>query len=649
MLSGEMGSTSSDNGETKRYLWRGGSLQQAPAPLNRPEDEIDQELKQWDAKSFICSVISICNTEGDPITDPFMYGALLNKLPNCAFWSACLELNPDGIPHVHTLSCTGQRTDAFKRSALTIWNQIKGTINLDITKDDVMDVLKCQKCHRPSSMMAYMTKKPIWIMSNAPRMLATLDGCIQYGKGARFIREKSDTDGMNAMAKEITQTIMEHGCKTIEECMNRAPEVMSKYLHRGSFQTVVNNCLLYVRATARIWSLTQYKTYNPDPSSIHGILLTQGINPDQFDRDFYEWITKKNTKKNTFVLWGPSNTGKSAMIVGLKGCVSWGEIVNSNTFAFEALPECTIGVWEEPLISPELAEKAKQVFEGMETSIPIKYKKPYKLPRIPIIMTTNHAPWRFCSAEQDMFRNRMYIYEFMNTMTEPIFNPRCSGSSCKCCYCIQCSGSEASATYAAAGKMQRGEQPIQTGVLPGNGSETSNVGSGSMPEHSGSTERASGTDSGQPASTSSGVEKQCTISTGFSSSTSTTDERDIHGSVRKHGSSNSGIGISNTESGIEQHVESSGNRGYNGTDSGANRKRGSDACGRGDSKIARFDEEENDVSENVGSMLGSGGKMAIETKIQTEKPELGGETIALKIPSVTEWKCYFSYLQIKHG
>nr|QUS52575.1 NS1 [Mute swan feces associated chapparvovirus 2] len=649
-MSGEMGSSSSDNGEVRRYLWRGGSLQQAPAPLIKPENEIDEELKMWDAKTMICSVMSICNDEGDPVTDPFMYGALLNKLPNCAMWAACCELNPDGIPHVHTLSCTGQRTDAYKRSALTIWNQIKGTINLDITHDDMLDVLKCQKCHRPSSMMAYMTKKPIWILTNMPRMMVTLDGCMQYQKGARFIKEpKTETDAMNAMAKEITCTILEHGCRTVEDCMRRAPEVMQKYLHRGSFQTVVNNCLLYVKATAKLWNLNQYRTYNPDPSSIHGILINQGIDVDKFDLDFYRWINKQDTKKNTFVIWGPSNTGKSALIAGLKSCVSWGEVVNTNNFAFEALPECTIGVWEEPLISPELAEKCKQVFEGMETSIPIKYKKPYKLPRIPIIMTTNHAPWRFCTAEEEMFKNRMFIYKFMYSMTEPEFVPRSGRGSCECSYCTRCTGSEASVAYGATGKMPRGEQSIQTGILPGNGSSAGNVGTGSMPINSGSAGCTSGSDNGGSASTSGGSEEQCTISTGSSSSTSTTNERNIHGSGGEHGSSNTGIGIPNSEPGIEQHVESSGNRGHDGENSGGNRKRGGNEGGRGDRKYPRIDEAENATSEDVGGMLGRGKTIQIETEIQTKQSIMGGDVVTLKIPTVTEWKCYFSYLQNKHG
>nr|QUS52577.1 NS1 [Mute swan feces associated chapparvovirus 2] len=649
-MSGEMGSTSSDNGEVLRYLWRGGSLQQAPAPLNNAESVLDDELKMWDAKTMICSVMSICTNEGDPVTDPFMYGALLNKLPNCAMWAACCELNPDGIPHVHTLSCTGQRTDAYKRSALTIWNQLKGTISLDITREDMLDVLKCQKCHRPSSMLAYMTKKPIWVMTNMPRLMATLDGCMQYQKGARFIKEpKTETEAMNSMAKEITCTILEHGCRTVEDCMRRAPEIMQKYLHRGSFQTVVNNCLLYVKATARIWNLNQYKSHNPDPSSIHGILINQGIDVDQFDLDFYRWINKLDTKKNTFVLWGPSNTGKSAMITGLKSCVSWGEIVNSNTFAFEALPECTLGVWEEPLISPELAEKCKQVFEGMETSIPIKYKKPYKLPRIPIIMTTNHAPWRFCTAEETMFRNRMFIYEFRYTMTEPDFIPRSGRGSCQCSYCKRCTGSEASIAHGTTGKMPRGEQSIQAGVLPRDGSSAGDVCTGPMPEHPGSTGRASGSDSGESASTSSGGEKQCTISAGSSSSTGTTTERNIHGSSGKHGSCNTGIGIQSSESRIEQHVESSGNRGHDGENSRADRKRGGEDGGSGDRKRPRIDENQNASSENVGGMLGRGKTIQIETQIQAEERELGGPPITLKIPTVTEWKCYFSYLQNKHG
>lgn len=605
----------------------------------------------WDAKSMICSVMSICTDTGDPVTDPFEYGAILNKMPNCAMWCACLELNPDGIPHVHTLACTGQRSDAYKRSALTVWGQLKGTINLDITRDNILDVMKCQKCHRPSSMIPYMTKKPIWIMSNSERLLSTMDNCIAYQKGSRFIKEnRTETDSMNAMTKEITQVILEHGCKTLEECMQRSPEIMQKYLHRGSFATVVNNCLLYVKATANIWNLAQYKSYNPDPSNIHGIIITQGIDVDAFDLSFYKWITKAEIKKNTFVLWGPSNTGKSALISGLKGCLPWGEIVNSNTFAFEALADATIGVWEEPLVSAELAEKAKQIFEGMECSIAVKYKKPLKLKRVPIIITTNHAIWRFCTAEEEMFKNRMTIWKFNHSMTEPIFVPRCGGTSCKCSYCIRCNGSETNLSDETVRGLQDEEQSIQSGILSGDGTETSNVGSGSMSTSSGSTERDAGSIGTGSTSTSSGSEEQCTECTGSSSSTSTTTERDIQRSSGEYGSSDTGIGISHSESGIEQHVGSSGDRGYDGENSRTNRKRRGSESGPRNKKNIKIDGDQNGAGENVGGMLGRGKTAKTQIEIQPKESGMDREIITtLKIPSVTDWKCYFSYLQTRYG
>lgn len=645
-MSREMGSSTSDN-RPGRFIWTAGEKQEAPEALDRPESAVDDELKLWDAKSWICSVMAISRAEGEPITDPHYYGALLNKTPNCAMWAASCELNPDGIPHVHTLALTGQRSDAYKRSVAAIWENIKGTINLDIEHDDNLDVLKCQKCHRPSSMIPYMVKQPLWYMTNSTRLLGTLDDCVRYQKGSRFIKDtKGETSNMNLMTQEITQVIMTHGCKTVEDCVKRAPEIMAKYIHRGAFQTVVSNCLMFVKATAGTWSLGLYIRQSPNPEAIHKILLTQGICPEDWDLCFHEWITKKSPKRNTFVLWGPSNCGKSALISGLKSCVAWGEIVNSNTFAFEGLLENTIGVWEEPLISPELAEKAKQIFEGMETAVPIKYKKPIKLPRIPIIITTNHAPWRFCTNEEPMFRNRMYIWRFNHTMTDPVFVPRASGSGCECRYCGKCSVSSPTPGSPTIGAVSSGEQSLPEQLVSRDGAQTSDVGGGSLPSSGGSAQWGYNRES---PSRGRGESEQCTDGTRPSVSSGSSTELNLYRSSGKSGPGNSDFGIPGSESGSLQYVESDRYRGDDVHDSGPDRKRRR-ADGRpGDREYTESSRAENEASSHVGSVLGGSATAENEIQIQTKESEVGGSVDPITVPTPDEWKMYFAFLQNKYG
>ncbi|MEG2266607.1 MAG: hypothetical protein RSC68_20000, partial [Acinetobacter sp.] len=290
-----------------------------------------------------------------------------------------------------------------------------------------LDVLKINKCHSPKAMLGYMMKNPITVISTDTSMLEIGYNMRCYGMHEKYLNKQKEKEAapqvnleeldMNKMVKDITMIMEDNKVFTIEECMKVAPECMAKYLHRPGLNAIVMNCASFVKATATIWNINKYAKDIPNPAPIHRVLVFQGLNTNLFDYEFYNWITKKHPKKNTFILQGPTNTGKSQFISGFKLLVSWGEILNSQSFNFEALQEKNFGVWEEPLISSELAEKFKQISEGMVTMIPIKYKKPVKLPRTPIMITTNHHIWRYCTQEEEMFKNRCFIYNFFNNTT----------------------------------------------------------------------------------------------------------------------------------------------------------------------------------------------------------------------------------------
>ncbi|QEJ80805.1 NS1 protein [Psittacara leucophthalmus chapparvovirus] len=612
-----------------------------------------RNLALLDMKQHQCCIIQINDANGEPLTAPLIYALVLNELTTINAWVCTGEYNSQQIFHVHAMVQTSARSDSLRRSFntaminLTCSDNFRSQFGQQIT----IECLKLERCHKPSSMLAYIMKHPTWLCANADRYLQLCFDADFYNLPDRF-RPKAEeitAPEMNPMTQEIIDAIISGGCKTFEEVIRTNPGLVAKYLHRSNIQTVIANCLLFVRATGETWSLNTFSKFDINPEGIHQVLLFQGIQPSIFDPIFHAWITKQDPKRNTICIHGPSNSGKSAFISGLKQCCPWGEIVNSNTFAFEGLVDCCMGVWEEPLCSPELAEKAKQVLEGMVCSIPIKFKRPHKLPRTPIIITTNHPLWRFCTAEEEMFRNRMWIFEFYYTMIDQQFIYRTSEPSCECRYCSASRSRAASLSEPESSSMQGGEQSIPPGEEPIRSSSPIDVGSGSM---CGTGEGTSRSDSSSRRCSSSSTSEQRPDSTGPSISSSSSIIRFLGHSSNQP--SNPRIGICDTGSTSTKHVESTIHPRRDGNDSDGTRKSG------GKHKFKR-DRGGNgaDIRKHARiPVLVGMGETETQTQtipVQTKKRRLDRPMDALKtnipmfIPDKQNWQEYLNYLAHWYG
>lgn len=626
------------------------------------------QMGLWDSRTWQACVLSIWDTQA--ISDVRPYAFLVSACKSVKKWFLCAEKDSNEQIHVHLLALTHQRSDSFKRTLENTWGQVAIAAMSDIEQPDpTLEIVKCQKCHKPSSLLAYMAKDPEWIAAENEEDLMVFNTAWSYDLGLRF-RQKQElekakkadpnTAQMHAITAEITEVITNHNCRSVEDCMRAAPEIIAKHLHRSGIATIIQNCIAWVTSTGAGWSLVTINLkHTPDPTAIHTTLLHQGIVPDIFDRDFYTWISKSDLKKNSFVLWGPTNTGKSAFLSGLKLCINWGEIVNSNTFAFEGLINNQIGIWEEPLISPELAEKAKQIFEGMETSIPVKYRKPVKLPRTPIFITTNHAPWRFCTKEEEMFRNRMFIYSWENNMHDTTFHCRTSEHRCKCRVCQESRGSAIAAGGESTGCLSGGEQPVQQ-LVPTT-SQTGNVSTGSLPGsgegeiYAGTEterERGAGTNEGshsrQCSSDTGRQQVKCTHSTGLSSSTSTTASHSLRPD-REPRSCDTGERANSPELWCAESLGSDGSGHDHDRNRGHNRDGDTtDTDSEPDTRYSRRPIQKRRHSEEM-VLMGENQNKKARHQIPTTERRLGGEMGTLTIPTRSQWFMYLSYLQSQYG
>lgn len=609
-------------------------------------------MKQWQ-----CGIFQICDAKGDPVCDPLLYALFFNQITTVYNWFMTGEHNENKIFHVHALLRTGQRTDALRRTMTATWESLNLSENYQmmIGQQATIDCLKLQKCHKPSSLTAYMMKGPEWVVASEERMLQLAYDIEKWNLNDRFKPKENEPETapeMNQMTRDLIELIVTNGCKTIEDCMRHGPQILSKYLHKPGLSAIVQNCITFVKSSGATWNLGMYEIYEPNPEAIHKVLLHQGIRPQTFDLVMFTWLTKLSSKQNTLVLWGPSNTGKSGFIAGFKSIIPWGEITNgSSGFNFEGLIDQVIGIWEEPLINPETAEKCKQIFEGMTCSIPVKYKKPYMLSRIPILMTTNHAPWRFCTAEEQMFKNRMYIFEWNYECKDQPFHCRTSEPRCQCRYCERSRCSEITASTTGLSQLQGEEQPVVTGEQSPRAEQSSNVGSGSMSAGDGGDQGCHGS-SGSSSFSSQDINSPST--SGNVSGGSSRTERHM-GKFRIIRRGNLECGATGTTPVFLESERIRGNDGGNSSRDGAG---GSGGGGNGSIRgNGRKRAEKRTSSVTLGSWLASG-KIGEPVPTQTKKQKVDSFLATLdrqetnetmSVPTAAQWRQYLSYLFHWHG
>lgn len=329
------------------------------------------------------------------------------------------ELNKHGVGHYHVLVSTLQRSDRFRRTLLAKADSL------------VFDCVKWGTCRVWRAMHAYMLKDHLDGIYTNRESYEWARWNIATDNSAQYKLSKEERKGnAKPMIEELKSIILGQRCRTYQNVMERGGTILERYLHVAGLSSIIENCLAFYN-NVNNWRLdTVYAEWVPNPNGIHNVLRKQNVDIPAFDSLFWAWINRRAGKKNTLLFLGPSNTGKTAFIRGLMGGIPHGEIQNiASGFAFEDLVGVYMGVWEEPLIGPELAEKAKLIFEGATTSVPVKRKQPVVISGVPILMTSNHVPWKWCSNEVDALRNRMHIIRFDVGMAS------CSGGGETCNVC----------------------------------------------------------------------------------------------------------------------------------------------------------------------------------------------------------------------
>lgn len=369
---------------------------------------VDERIERFFTDQYMANhiafILKIPNLEAIPkaLENYISIFAFQKFWENKIYWT--YEINEKGIPHCHVLMKTIIRADNVRRTLIEKYG------------DTYWDVIRSSKVHHFRGLLRYMCKNPIAIACTDSDGLEAMEYLVQEcGRVPQHKSESTNTE-INPIARDIIRCMEENNVSTTEELMRFCPNTMGKYLHKTNLDAIVANCRLWVKRPVGFKKVVHkaFETFKSTYSAkkIHFYLMFQGVDVATFDDAFTEIFLTGNTKKNCLVIEGPSNTGKSCFVRELQNYLNVGNVLNSATFTFSHCVDRDLILWEEPLITGDLAETCKLVFEGMPTTVPIKHKEPRTLARTPVIVTTNKPIWHYTSVNKDAFLNRIHLFVF---------------------------------------------------------------------------------------------------------------------------------------------------------------------------------------------------------------------------------------------
>lgn len=168
--------------------------------------------------------------------------------------------------------------------------------------------------------------------------------------------------------------------------------------------------------------LDKYGSFKPPPgylttretiNMIQKFCIHNGFLTTSFLDNLFDVLTKALPKVNTFVLQGEANSGKSWI---LRSLLPWfmffGEVRAGTGYNFlwqDCLDTSLIFV-EELMITQDIVEQCKLVFEGASTAVHVKCKGDQLLNRTPVLVTCNHSMWKWCQADMKALKARCFHY-----------------------------------------------------------------------------------------------------------------------------------------------------------------------------------------------------------------------------------------------
>uniref|UniRef100_A0AAU7E1N5 NS1 protein n=1 Tax=Mops bat parvovirus TaxID=3141925 RepID=A0AAU7E1N5_9VIRU len=330
------------------------------------------------------------------------------------------ERDPLGVIHYHYLYNTNQRTDNAKRS-------LKDALNYNVPNTLNITANQCKNLH---SYLTYLWKNPNVIITNNI-FLAKYFWSVKYHAITGETELINTATSIKDFTHTLTHLIPKYNIQTWENCMQKIPQLTQKFLHISNIEHIFQNTLHWCEQNkpncAELYKdliLNSNTCCNANHKIIEKILMHQEIHITEFAHDLLKWLLRTEVKKNTFILQGPGNTGKSVVARSFSRLFDKvGEILSNSNFAFQNLFGKQLILWEEPIINENLSEKIKLIMEGKATEVDVKMKQPKVLYPAPLLITTNHDIWHWCQMNKDTYMLRSYRYFFLHQIQFTHDNP----------------------------------------------------------------------------------------------------------------------------------------------------------------------------------------------------------------------------------
>lgn len=142
----------------------------------------------------------------------------------------------------------------------------------------------------------------------------------------------------------------------------------------------------------------------------------QDIDYDEFCSTIFAVMDRKTSKRNTVLILGPSNSGKTVMITKplTRICRHFGQVGNRGNASEFVFMECVdkrmISI-DECLMNKDMLEDVKLLFGGEQMRVAVKFEGHAIIKRTPCIVTSNAAPWQLDYSQKTPIVNRCFIYD----------------------------------------------------------------------------------------------------------------------------------------------------------------------------------------------------------------------------------------------
>ena len=326
--------------------------------------------------------VATCHIPASQITRfPASWANYLSHYPRIPWYTATDALTAEFASW--TLDPYVDRNVPLPSNRKRLFEEAKSTNATNDNPDEALLHMKNGKVQKLYDYLAWQIKEHDYATRED-----LVDGALSHGTGDNFSRALIHPHFDTLLNKAFT--------------MDRAMEINTP------FKTQLN------KMKWEKYDQTKYLDKDVSIKLLKEILTTQGISVIEFTTDVYELLTLAKPKTNLLCLEGVPNSGKSYIARSIAALYKYQNTCQGTpSFPFMDMANASIALIEEPVFNNDNLQTFKKLAEGTPTDVAVKNRKSARVPRIPIIITSNYDfVVQGGSTERTAFNARMKKYLF---------------------------------------------------------------------------------------------------------------------------------------------------------------------------------------------------------------------------------------------